>query len=391
MSQLLDRQFLINNVIDRIEALEHKLRALEAGTIIEIMPDEDPGGVPLNLNEGPDIDLVGSRIGRGGDSVLVFFCNGDPVAEYASLEEAITAATSGDTIVLPSQTITLTAGVTLGTGVALVGMSDKSIISASGFSGTAITMAADAICWRFGLIYVSSNTTGIGINACFAGAIVRDVTVSVDLTEPTFPTTGILDDFNRADEGPPPSANWLDPLIGGGGAASGAEVFSNECRAHHLDGNGVAYWNASIGPDCEGYFTISSLPALGVDYVYLEVSVRATRGASYWVGTGYTLGVTIYMDGINTAASWVLRRFDNATTTLLSNGVIASGFEEGVKIGISAIGDAISGYYCPSGGAWTLIDSVTDATYAAAGMLEFCIQNTGLSGTMIDDFGGGTI
>lgn len=138
MSQLLDRQFLVNNVIDRIERLEHRLQAIEAGTIVEMIPDDNPGTeMPTNLNEGPDIDLVGSRIGRGGDTILVFHSNGDPVAEYTTLAEAVTDATSGDTIVLPSRTIAITAGVTLAAGVALIGMAGlKSKISLTGGSIT---------------------------------------------------------------------------------------------------------------------------------------------------------------------------------------------------------------------------------------------------------------
>lgn len=179
MTSLLDRQFLINNVIDRIEALEHRLLELEGGTITQIVPDENPGDVTINLNEGPDIDVVGTRIGRGGDSILIFYANGDPVAELATLADAAASATSGDTIVLPSRMIAITAGVTLAAGVALVGMSDKSVISASGFSGTAITLSAGSICSGFTLNFVATGTTAIGISACAANALVRDMTVTV--------------------------------------------------------------------------------------------------------------------------------------------------------------------------------------------------------------------
>jgi len=180
VTTLLDRQFLINNVIDRIEWLEHRLRELESGIVVQMVPDEGGGDMPVNLNEGPDIDVVGMRIGRGGDSILVFFANGDPVAEFTTLDAAVAAATAaGDTIVLPSRTIAVSAGATLAAGVALVGMSDKSVLSFSGFSGTAITLAADAICYGFTLTYASSDTTAVGIDAQFAGALVRGVVVNV--------------------------------------------------------------------------------------------------------------------------------------------------------------------------------------------------------------------
>lgn len=130
--------------------------------------------------EGPGIDVTSdATVGLGGDTILLYKANGNPVAEYATLAAAAAAAGSGDTIVLPSQTIALTAGVTLPAGVALVGMGDKSIISASGFSGTAITLAADAMCRSFALAFVSNGTTAIGIDARFARAKIIDVTVMV--------------------------------------------------------------------------------------------------------------------------------------------------------------------------------------------------------------------
>ena len=40
-----------------------------------------------------------------------------------------------------------------------------------------------------------------------------------------FPTTGILDDFNRGNEGPPPSANWTTLV-------QGHKVVSNACTSN---------------------------------------------------------------------------------------------------------------------------------------------------------------
>ena len=75
-----------------------------------------------DVTEGPDVDLVGQQIGRGGDSILLFDSGGNPVAEFAAtsagLDLASAAATAGDWIVGCSIPIsgdhTLKAGVKYG-------------------------------------------------------------------------------------------------------------------------------------------------------------------------------------------------------------------------------------------------------------------------------------
>lgn len=98
----------------------------------------------------------------------------------AGLVAALTDSTSGDTVWLPSIPIPQTAGVTLPAGVALRGIDHKAILSASGFNGSAVTMAIGALCSGFSLDYASTLATDIGINAGFEDAIVHDVWVDVD-------------------------------------------------------------------------------------------------------------------------------------------------------------------------------------------------------------------
>jgi hypothetical protein len=65
-----------------------------------------------------------------------------------------------------------------------------------------------------------------------------------------FPTTGILDDFNRADAGPPPSASWTTPA-----GETGLVVSGNQCESD-AGGPGWGAWNTiASGADCEVYAT----------------------------------------------------------------------------------------------------------------------------------------
>lgn len=67
------------------------------------------------IGEGPGIDVVKSgnlnMVGLGGDTILLYHANGNPVSEYTftdtGINAALAAATAGDIIQLPAGTLTL--------------------------------------------------------------------------------------------------------------------------------------------------------------------------------------------------------------------------------------------------------------------------------------------
>jgi hypothetical protein len=73
----------------------------------------------------------------------------------------------------------------------------------------------------------------------------------------TFPTTPILDDFNRANEGPPPSANW-SAYHASWGFGDGLEVVSNQCKGNSYNLCGDWWSVETFGSDCEVYVTIAT-------------------------------------------------------------------------------------------------------------------------------------
>lgn len=92
------------------------------------------GGGGGAIAEGPGIDIVApAAVGLGGDTILLYQANGNPVAEFAASSAGIiaaaAAAVSGDTIVLPSRTISVTNALTLVAGTAITGMGLKSKLS----------------------------------------------------------------------------------------------------------------------------------------------------------------------------------------------------------------------------------------------------------------------
>jgi hypothetical protein len=110
----------------------------------------------------------------------------------------------------------------------------------------------------------------------------------------------LLDDFNRANEGPPPSASWTT------GTVAGLIVLANECTRQAAGGfRQDAYWNASqFGPNCEVGCRIAAWTDLTNNEIwwFTRTTPTATRGYAFrlegstgsppeWLGARVGLGV----------------------------------------------------------------------------------------------------
>jgi hypothetical protein len=201
-----------------------------------------------------------------------------------------------------------------------------------------------------------------------------------------FPTTGILDNFNRANEGPPPSSNW------------DGKVYTNDSTAWSVvsnvadsgGSNSRNYWDVTtFGPDSEVYFTIAAIPSPTTNYADVCVLLRAVG-----VGTGGGGGSTTdaYHAGWHKidAGSDLLEyyRVDDSAYTQLGSSESVTEMANGHKFGASMIGSTLQAY-ADTGSGWAVFGtSRTDSTYTAAGYIAIL---TGEPSTQIDDFGGGTV
>lgn len=189
-----------------------------------------------------------------------------------------------------------------------------------------------------------------------------------------FPTTPILDDFNRGDQNPV-AGIWTGPLFT---AENQLKVVSSQLVPASTDGN--SYINGTTyGPNVEAYCTLVS--SFGTSYRVIFY-FRSTTGTV----SGYRA------DFRNQAGDHRvnLDRMDsNAVTTLGGSGLDpADTFAAGDKFGVSMVADTIEAWRCPSGGSWTSLGTRTDSTYTGAGYLGLSLVTTGV---IIDDFGGGNI
>lgn len=191
-----------------------------------------------------------------------------------------------------------------------------------------------------------------------------------------FPTTSVLDDFNRADGDA--GANWTGDLIGASWPKP--DVASNQLRADVGNAFSSGWWNvATYGPDCEVYCTFATAPGNAVRLY--------ARGSDF--GTATYDGYEIECDN---SSSYLQKVVNGTRTTIQSFGVL---FASGDSVGMEVTGTSTTTIRCyrkPSGGAWGQIGTdQTDASspLTAAGHLGIVFVND--STARIDNFGGGTI
>ncbi len=203
----------------------------------------------------------------------------------------------------------------------------------------------------------------------------------------TFPTTAVLDNFNRANEGPPPSADWsaFDVSWGYDG---GLVVAGSVARMESDVVCGDFYSAATYGPDCEVYATIAeksaiSDPAGSTFGLYLRL---VGGDADFSSASYYKLSIgSNSVDGdfyaVIRCTGGTVSTIDNGTTTIAT----------GDSFGLERSGNTLNVYRKPAAGSWGLIDSVVDGSPLSA-----VAGNVGIDGSCLadllptlDDFGGG--
>jgi hypothetical protein len=190
----------------------------------------------------------------------------------------------------------------------------------------------------------------------------------------TFPTQPVFDDANRTNEGPPPSASWVN--VSG---TQGLKVSSNRWVTDSGGGFWMARSSANFGPDCECYYDIITLDRSvgGAFQIYFRDDLA---------GNNYLLGWytdTSPVDGL------IFTRDDNDVGTNLGSNV-GLNCSSGYSFGFEVIGSTLAGYYrTTTSGPFSLISTRVDATYSAAGRILIALS--GGAGHEIDNIGRGEV
>lgn len=187
-------------------------------------------------------------------------------------------------------------------------------------------------------------------------------------------TTGVLDNFNRSNA-TTLGASWAGKV---NSADADLGITSNKAASKGSDWDHArSCWGTSCGAAQEAYVTVSTNS--GDDHG-IELFFRCTN-----IGTttpdGYLLVAYRYSSGIYFELETIT---DGDTATIYE--CDTTGFNDGHKFGITAIGTQLT-IYVDKGSGWTQVGQVTDSTYTDGGYIGI---GTDSLTTRFDDFGGGT-
>jgi hypothetical protein len=287
----------------------------------------------------------------------------------------------------------------VGTGIMLTAPTDSTstVHVATGTSIT-INIGSNATVGQQGGHWIMNPSIGgvytISVGGTFGGsgnmlvAIRSGVTVQATVAESlsftvssvsaSFPTTGILDNFNRADESPLANGTWSMPIETG---HDNIVLVGNQIQRSGAGSSGDAYWSASsFGPDAEVYVTVTTKPADG----FCEAVVCKIANPNSSSLNGYQ-GEFCSAAGTDT---WTIYKIANNSFSALS--------VSGSDVELTA-GDSI-GLECKVGsqklkrkssGVWANVKTATDSSYdSVIGNIGVHVEGTT---SQADDFGGGTV
>jgi hypothetical protein len=188
-----------------------------------------------------------------------------------------------------------------------------------------------------------------------------------------FPTTAVLDNFDRANGGL--GANWSGPVINGNGRMA---IISNQVQPGAAGADD--YYNVATYAECEVYCDMPALPAANkIAWIMARIVSPNVANAT----DGYEIDYT-YKTTTDTIQVY---RIDNSSWTQLG-ATISQDFSAGDSLGMEIAGGTITPYR-KTGGSWAALSARSDATYSAAGYIAF--GGDDVTSMRLDNFGGGTI
>lgn len=230
------------------------------------------------------------------------------------------------------------------------------------------------VCDTLGPITTGSNCVVQGYQSgtlgCSAGCASYDTSGCSSST--SFPLTPILDNFNRTNEGPPPSTKWTNNY----GGTDGQKVVSNALAYSSGNyGEDAVNWNQGGSfTDVEVYITLSTLPSNGNGFALFARTDNLFNNS-------YSLFWTYNSGGTDTVT---LRKHVSGSGSTLGT----DNFEltTGDKLGLSIVGTSLKVWKYTSG-AWSLVRTVVDSSLST-GVIGVYQTDTG---ERLDDFGGGAL
>jgi hypothetical protein len=203
-----------------------------------------------------------------------------------------------------------------------------------------------------------------------------------------FPSTPVLDDFNRANEGPPPSANWVMPET----SDDGVKIYDNAAMPNSPYNSCEALWVPL--PKLRDTDTYLTTRAAGTqDTTSISLFARVQDNDSLYTGS-YQLQAS-KQPGQPAKISLNL----NCGSSLIKSEAALS-WSLGDSFGLRVITEnnsqvRLHAYHKPAGGNWAEVFSVIETTALfMTGAIAFSLGSNNenpAAWPTIDDFGGGEI
>lgn len=201
----------------------------------------------------------------------------------------------------------------------------------------------------------------------------------LSLVRETFPTTPVLDSFDRANENPL-NTNWDVLKLG----QSECRVVSNVVRAPSA-AVGYSYWASNnFGPNTEVYATVVKRPVPGEQIAFYVRLASPNSAAMQGYKVAFQRSATAFQCTIK-----IIRLTGNNEIILLTH-TDAEIWADNDQIGCSCIGTQIHVWHRPKDSVWRVIEGLTDTTYPNSGNLGIEISDLTNDGTALDEVGGGT-
>lgn len=192
-----------------------------------------------------------------------------------------------------------------------------------------------------------------------------------------FPTTSVLDNFNRADEATlSGGGNWNGPTEGS--PRSSLTLTSNQVTGHSTSTSSSWWAASSFGPNSECGIRIPTKNVNGsTDYLWINLATPGSTAVD-----GYFIAVN-YNSGTDTIEVY---RIDNDGFTII-NSAVNQEITAGDSIGVWHDGVNTLKVYLKTGGVWSLLGTFPAATYLSGYIGLGADRDTG----RLDDFFGGTV
>ena len=191
-----------------------------------------------------------------------------------------------------------------------------------------------------------------------------------------------LDDFNRANQGPPPSSNWTSGLIPG---QLGLKVLDNTLVVDTTSTSSI-WWNASTFP-ADAEVSMLFADATTSAFRHLRLFLRVTQPGVAGQTTGYFCQAEPDPGGVTGGV--YLRRIDSGAATAPLAQRLDIPWATGDQAKCSMVGSQLCVSRMASGsGVWTELLCLTDTTYATGGVVGVGMNHPELA---VDDFSAGAV